>query len=465
MKTPDKFPVEIKAGGSVVKIYPAKVIRKAQEGKEQETYDSFLVTYYEGGKRIQIRRAPYEAAYKKATEIAAAIKEADYDSIQLSGRDRRIFLAAQERLEPLKLDLDSAVQEFVQAHAVLHPYGLSVRRGAEVLTGLLSRLGTASVEDVISFYERHGREVMIRKPIPEVIQELLENVRKDDCGDYHVRDLAGRLRRFSSTFSGIIDEAKEKPVRDWLQNLGIMKKGVVENPSERVLGTTRNNYRDALHELFRFAKGQGYLPKHLPTIMDNIPRIKEKRGKNHIVTPKDMEQWLEGAPAYLVAPLAIKAFAGLRTEEIFELTWEAVKFDQQCITIDAEISKLGQRRAVPISANLLEWLKPFKGLKGKISTRWQSPNKMSQAWTRVANAAKVPARKNCLRNSYISYRVALPIASALVAQECGNSPRTIEQDYRELATPAEGKAWFNIKPTPIKAQEITLYVKTLAATS
>ncbi len=460
MKIPDKFPVEITAGGSVVKIYPAAVKHSGKQGMEGESYDSFLITYYEGGKRVQIRRAPFDVAYAKAKEIADAIREADYDSIHLSGRDRRIFLSAQESLEALKQDLDTAVQAYVEAHHLLEPYGLSVRRGAETLANLLSRLGTASLEEVISFYERHGREVTVRKLIADVIQELLDSVRKDGGGDYHMRDLTGRLGRFSQSFSGYIDDAKEKPVREWLQNLCKMKNGV-EVTNEPVLATTRNNYRDALFELFRFAKGQGYLPKLLPHVMENIPRVKEKRGKNHILAPEDMVQWIDRTPAHLVALLAIKAFAGLRTEEVFEIPWEAVKFNQDCIVIDAEISKLGQRRAVPISKNLRRWLKPFEGLKGKICTRWSSPNKLAQAWTRVARRVNVQVRKNSLRNSYISYRVALPTSCAIVAQECGNSVRMIEQDYKELATPMQGRAWFNISPTPAKLREMAEYVKRL----
>jgi len=460
MDTPKEFPVEIKAGGSVIKIYPAKVKHSGQPGEKDEVYESFLVTYYEGGKRIQVRRAPYEAAYKKAKEIADAIKESDYESIQLSGRDRRIYLAAQEKIAPLKLDLDSAIQVLVDSHNILVPYGLTVRTGAETLTNLLSRLGTATVEEVIGFYERHGREVTVRKSVDEVIEELLKSVRKDGCGDYHFRDLTKRLGRFSRSFSGFIDEIKEKPLRDWLQNLNKIKKGV-EIQGESVVATTRNNYRDALFELFRFAKSQGYLPKLLPHAMESIARVKEKRGKNHIVEPKDMAKWLTQTPAYLIAPLAIKAFAGLRTEEVFELTWEAVKFSQDCIAIDADIAKLGQRRTVPIAANLSQWLKPFIGLKGRICVRWSSPNKLSQAWTRIAKSAKIPIHKNSLRNSYISYRVALPTPTAIVAQECGNSARMIEQEYKELATPHEGAAWFTIKPTKTKLQELADYAKTL----
>lgn len=461
MKMPDKFPVVIPAGGSVVKIYPAKVRHPDKKGMEGESYDSFLVTYYEGGKRVQIRRTPFDVAYAKAKEIADTIREADYDSIHLSGRDRRIFLAAQERLAPLKMDLDTAIQAFVDTHNILQPYGLTVRKGGETLVSILSRLGTASLEEAISFYERHGREVTVRKLIADVIQELLDSVRKDGGGDYHIRDLARRLGRFSQSFSGYIDDVKEKPIRDWLQNLCKMKNGV-EVSNEPVLATTRNNYRDALFELFRFAKSQGYLPKLLPHVMENIPRVKEKRGKNHIIAPEDMVQWIDRAPAHLVAPLVIKAFAGLRTEEVFEIPWEAVKFDQDCIVIDADISKLGQRRAVPISENLRRWLKPFEGLKGRICSRWSSPNKLAQAWTRVARQANVQAHKNSLRNSYISYRVALPTSCAIVAQECGNSVRMIEQEYKELATPMEGRAWFDISPKQAKRREITEYVKRLA---
>lgn len=60
--------------------------------------------------------------------------------------------------------------------------------------------------------------------------------------------------------------------------------------------------------------------------------------------------------------------------------------------------------------------------------------------------AKVPWKKNVLRHSYVSYRVAETNDVNRTSLETGNSPAKIFSNYRELVTPAEAKKWFAILP-------------------
>ncbi len=58
-------------------------------------------------------------------------------------------------------------------------------------------------------------------------------------------------------------------------------------------------------------------------------------------------------------------------------------------------------------------------------------------------------KKNALRHSFISYRVAETQDVPQVALEAGNSPQIIFQHYRELVRPKEAKAWFAIDPDSV----------------
>ncbi len=51
-----------------------------------------------------------------------------------------------------------------------------------------------------------------------------------------------------------------------------------------------------------------------------------------------------------------------------------------------------------------------------------------------------------LRDSFISYRIAIVKSTDQVALEAGNSPAIIFKNYRELASDDEAAAWFNIMP-------------------
>lgn len=116
--------------------------------------------------------------------------------------------------------------------------------------------------------------------------------------------------------------------------------------------------------------------------------------------------------------------------------------------IRAELAKLAQRRVPPILPNLAEWLRPFQGLSGPINPDYRTPQTLHQAFTRLAQQAGVQLGRNTFRNCYISYRVAQPYASALVAQETGTSVKMIEANYKELVTSQESAQWFAITPTP-----------------
>ena len=59
---------------------------------------------------------------------------------------------------------------------------------------------------------------------------------------------------------------------------------------------------------------------------------------------------------------------------------------------------------------------------------------------------RCPWKKNALRHSYISYRVAEVQDVPKVALEAGNSGPMIFQHYRELVQPKAAKEWFGILP-------------------
>ena len=61
---------------------------------------------------------------------------------------------------------------------------------------------------------------------------------------------------------------------------------------------------------------------------------------------------------------------------------------------------------------------------------------------------KLAWKRNALRHSFISYRVAEIQNVAQVALEAGNSPKIIFSNYRELVKAADAKKWFAIMPTP-----------------
>jgi hypothetical protein len=64
----------------------------------------------------------------------------------------------------------------------------------------------------------------------------------------------------------------------------------------------------------------------------------------------------------------------------------------------------------------------------------------------LCKAADIKWKRNALRHSYASYRLALIQDAAKVALEMGNSPAILFKHYRELVTPDQATGWFEIVP-------------------
>lgn len=464
MKKPESFPFEHKTNGMVFHIYSTPQIKVQKDGKET-TYDSFLLTYYEGGKRISKRRSTWEEIDALIEEVVAAHRKNDPERIELSGRDRRVYLAAVEALVPIGGDVDQAVRDHVVAVQLLAPHQVTVPQGAQMLSDALKKLGKTSLSTAIDFYQRHGQTMTATKTVPEVARELIDELRKDRRGKYHIRDMEVRLDRFIGMFTGLIHEVPEKEITAWLQGLKKMVwKGGKQVENDRgilVSERTRNNYRAAVCELFEFSRKRGYVPKDLETEASATKRVKVIPGKNHILTPAEAKQGMAKLSPHLIPFMTLKLFSGLRTEEAFGLHWDELRFKSQAVIIEAKLAKLRQRRVPPILPNLAKWLKPFQGLTGPINPEYSSPQAVQKAVARQCRKVNVVLRRNTFRNCYISYRVAVPISAAIVAAETGTSARMIESNYKELATKKEAKQWFSIVPSKSQIAELKRFANAL----
>lgn len=458
------FPVEFKVSGRIIRILrdpvtvSAKSKRSMAKGKgTSKQYDSFVVEYYVGGERKRIRRNSYELALAEVDRLKIQVLNNDEEAMKLIGDDRRKYVSAVEDLKSLKNDadkteipLDDAIKEYVDAVKKLRKFNFLLSDAISQFVDALARLKGRSMSEVIAFFERFGGNVVGPKTVADIIPELLASMEADKVGDYHRRDTKRRLGRFSSKFTGLITDITETEIEEWLRGLQALpgRRKLQEEKPRELEPKTRNHYRNAVNSLFNFAKQKHYLPRDLPTAAEGTKLVKVIRGENAIFKPDEMEMLLSKAPGHLVPGMAVKAFSGVRTEEIVEIDWSDILFDQDAIVIPAKISKLGQRRLIHLHPNLKAWLTPYRKDSGRLCERWTKPQSVFQAWDRFAKneALDVHIGENKFRNSFISYRVAETNNIPLVAKESGNSPEIIEREYLEITTPQEASKWFSIMP-------------------
>src|ERR1035438_2087412 len=142
MKQPTDFPNEYQAGGMVFRIYWAPVAKTNKDGTET-THPSFLVKHYKGDVHVQKRQKSWEDVETYIEEVVAAHRANDPERLELTGRDRRNYLAAVDALEEekVKCDVDHAAREFAAATNMLCPFNLDVKQAAKMISDALTRLG------------------------------------------------------------------------------------------------------------------------------------------------------------------------------------------------------------------------------------------------------------------------------------------------------------------------------------
>ncbi len=219
MKTPDRFPFEYSAAGLVFRVHRASQERTLKNGEAAE-YESFLLSYYVGGDRVQKRRNSWEDIYTLIEDAVAAERQKDPERLELTGRKRRLYLAAVEALAQCNRGVDEAARDYALATQALSPYGMDVRQGALMLAHALKALKGHSVSEAVAFYQRHAAAEVRPGTVSEILAELLKEKQADGVGEYHLRDLETRVGRFANRFPGPIASITEPQITGWLQNLG-----------------------------------------------------------------------------------------------------------------------------------------------------------------------------------------------------------------------------------------------------
>jgi len=305
------------------------------------------------------------------------------------------------------------------------PLDLAVLR----LVDALRVLGSDQLIEAARFYRtHHSMATLPRMTVPEVVSELLANRKANGKSQLYLKDLDQRLGRFADSFKGPISAVTTKDIDQFLLKL-------------KVTGRTRFNFLRTIGLLFSFAKAQGYLPPDHPGI-SRVSRPSLPPPEVEVFTPEEMQRILDQAEPEIIPAMVIGAFAGVRSEEIKRLDWSDVNLQEGHIEIRAHNSKTRLRRLITMPENLRQWLLPLAKPNGPVLPFITLNNQFQK----LARKAKVPWKRNGLRHSFISYRIAETNDVSKVAYEAGNSPAIIQRHYLKVVTPKQAKAWFSIVP-------------------
>jgi integrase len=399
-----RWPIEVKRGSSVVKIY--------RDRKPAGTY--YRVVYYlpdQDGKnhRHRLNFHDLEAATNEAELKASHLSRMDRYASEFDGKDRLEYARAKDELKEFDLPLDRLAIEYKDARKLLN--------------------GVPLIE-AARFYEKHNLRGIKGKSVAAAVDEMIAAKTTKGVSDVYVADLRYRLGAFREAFHCDVNAIASDDVTAFFDNL-------------RLSPRSHNNFVRTLRTFFRFAQKHGWLSKEVD-LLERVEKRSEKRTPVEIFTPSQLAAILGKASSEVAPCIALAAFAGLRSAEILRLDWDDSERRPGFIEVAAHKAKTATRRIVPISDNLAKWLATAPRDNERV---WlHSKDRFFKAMIRAACSAGFAWKHNALRHSFISYRLAETQNINSVALEAGNSPQMIFRHYRELATPEQARTWFAIAP-------------------
>lgn len=374
----------------------------------------FIADYWVNGARKLVWRKTREEAERVAAEAIEKIQDGNTEVLDLSRTDRDLYVRTVAAKGDLLIPLDLLVSE------------------AAAATRLLSGRATL-IEVAKDWLQRHDVRVP-SKTVTEACEDCLRMVETDGKSKKRQQQLSAVYDRFKADHHLLLTNLTTAHVSHWLAGLGFKER-------------TRRNYRDAIGYLCRWCVLRGYLPRGTNWLEGVQNYSARKHGKIEIYASGEMAALLHHAESHatdMVAFLSIGAFAQLRHAEINRLEWPQIDLDDGFIEVlPIEGTKSDERRRlVPIKPNLKAWLLRYRKESGPVCPFLNTTKQL----LKLSAAAGIKWKKNALRHSCISYRVAESGDVARVAEESGNSVAVIRTNYLRRVKPAEAEKWFKIAP-------------------
>lgn len=379
--------------------------------------------YYDGSRRIVVKRRTLDELREEAERLALSILNAETAARDLTAEQRRTAASAFATLEPTPLHLDAVARDAAEAFKITK--------------------GAISLSDLARFWA--GRNPTGSCPLTSaVLDELLAAMRERQRSAIYMRDLKRDLTPFA-TLHADLSNVGERDIAAFLRTRGD-------------IGTRRrDNIRDAIVRLFRFAQDQHYLAQDRKTEAEKVPRLDEGIAEVTTYTPDEIRILLANLKPVWRPWFVIAAFAGLRTSEIFRLDWHSVKLAERLIVVGKRVAKKVKiSRKVPIQDNLAEFLAEYADRMGPIypnqethgtGPSWRAlESRHARAIASLASGAGLTWERNALRHSYGSHRLAIIKSEPQLVVEMGNSISQVREHYHDPKSEAEARAYFDIRP-------------------
>jgi integrase len=400
-RTPERFPLIIRKGSANVKIYEVK-------NRDRKNYTVSFLTAGKG--RVRKTFADLELAKREANTVALSLAEGDLEALKLTGREKQIYVEAEQVLARTGIPLHSVAHEFARAFEIL---------------------GHGGIVEACRYFKKHVETGLPDVTVGEAVAKFAEAKKAERVSRAYLRSIQTYLGRFANHFRCNIATIQPDDLRAYLNGL---KVGLV----------SKNNHRRLMVVLFNFAKDEGWLHADQKTAAERLGAYKVKEREVEIFTPAEVGKLLAHADEDFVPWIVLIAFGGLRNEELAKgLIWQSINFNRGYLIIPASIAKTNRKRKVDLPENALRWLAPYRNRTGPIFK-----GDFRKPLARACEGAHVRWKRNALRHSFGSHRMEMVKNAGQVALEMGNSAAIVMKHYFDIVEKSAAEAYWQIKPFP-----------------
>ena len=298
----------------------------------------------------------------------------------------------------------------------------------------------ANLFDAAQYYVEHVLHFRNSPSIEDLVKQLVERMEKNGRRFRSVKDVRTRLEKFSENFKGRrLSEVTLEELKNWFDKLALSSRSI-------------SHYMTKVSQLYNYAIRHNWCAENLVNRLDR-PSIEES--DVGIFSPDEALRLLQHADAAeieLLPYIAIAFFAGLRSAELQQIEWSAVKISERAIIVGAAVAKKRGQRVVDITDTLAAWLAPHIKTTGTVTPHGY---RLRPRLLKLAKEAKVIWKRNGLRHSFCSYHLAAFGDPIKTAYQAGNSADMIHRHYKALVTTADAERFWNLRPTSAVNHTVT----------
>ncbi len=204
---------------------------------------------------------------------------------------------------------------------------------------------------------------------------------------------------------------------------------------------SRSTLRARLSTWFKFGVRRGYCASNL---CERLEPVKVKKHPPRILSIEETTRclaWLKRNPRAF-GWFILTTFCGLRPEEAQQTSWREINFDEGFIRVEAQTSKVSQRRVVyPLPAGMA-LLRVAKKLRAQLPMKTKTLARARHGLRACINLKRWP--QDVTRHTAASMWLALIGDADKVAGQLGHSTRILHRNYKALVTKAEAERFWQL---------------------